>query len=61
MAPEPAKLDSEPPLSVMSASRKSVVDSLEVNVSAMVASLVVVPELTVDEEMVMVGSTPSMM
>ena len=61
MVPEPEKLDSEPPLIVMSASKKSVVDSLDVNLSAMVASLVVEPLETVVDVIVIVGSTPSTM
>ena len=60
-APDPAKLDRDPPLRVMSPTTRFDVDSLEVNVRAIVASLEVSPESTVDEVMVMVGSTPSTM
>ena len=51
--------DNEPPLRVMSPSTRSVVDSLDVNVRAMLASLEVSPESTVDEVMVIVGAVES--
>ena len=43
----------------MSFCTRSVVDSLDANARAMVASLEVSPELTVDEEMVIVGAVGS--
>ena len=58
-APDPAKLDRVPPLRVMSPSIRFDVDSLEVNARAIVASLVVSPESTVDEVMVIVGTVAS--
>ena len=54
--------DSEPseqPLTVMSAAAKSLVASLDVKVSAMAAVAVDAPLLTVDEEIVIVGTVPS--
>ena len=53
-----AKLDKVPPLTVMSPTTKSVVGSLDVNVSTIEASFVVEPDVTVDV-IVIVGSTPS--
>jgi hypothetical protein len=44
--PEPAKLDIEPPLTVTSSAANPVVDSLVVNVSAILASFVVEPDVT---------------
>ena len=58
-APDPAKLVRVPPLRVMSPSIRLDVDSLEVNVRAIVASLVVSPESTVEEVMVIVGTVAS--
>ena len=54
-APEPLKDDSVHPLAVMSPTTRSAVDSLDVNVKAIAAVLVVSPELIVPEAMVMVG------
>jgi hypothetical protein len=45
-APEPAKFEIEPPDTVMSPDTRSVVDSLDVNFRAIVASLVVAPDVT---------------
>ena len=58
-APDPVKLVRVPPLRVMSPSIRFDVDSLEVNASAIVASLVVSPESTVVEVMVIVGTVAS--
>jgi hypothetical protein len=58
-APDPAKLDRVPPLRVMSPSIRFDVDSLEVNAIAIVASLVVSPESTVVEVMVIDGAPVS--
>ena len=59
--PEPAKLDSEPPLTVTSSAANPVVDSLVVNVSPILPSFVVEPVVTplVLEAMVIVSAVES--
>ena len=61
MVPEPEKELRVPPLTLTSPATKLVVASLEVKVSAMVASLVFEPSLTplVVLAMVIVGAVPS--
>ena len=51
--------DNEPPLRVISPSIRSVVDSLDVNVKAIVASLLVEPLETVPDVIVIVGTDAS--
>ena len=55
VAPEPLNDDSVQPLAVISPTTRSVVVSLEVNVNAIAAVLVVSPLSIVPEEMVIVG------
>ena len=59
--PEPSNADRVPPVTVTSTAANPVVDSLMVNVNAMVASLVVEPEVTplVLEAMVIVSAVES--
>ena len=59
VAPDPERLPSEHPETVMSPAMKSVVVSLDVKVSAIAAVFVVPPLDTVLELMVIVGTVPS--
>ena len=52
-----AKLDNEPPLTVISPTTKSVVTPLDVKVNDKVASLEVAPSETCDEVMVIVAES----
>ena len=59
MVPLPAKLLRVPLLTITSVSTKFVVDSLDVNVTAIEESFVVVPEVTVELVIVTVGGVLS--
>ena len=59
VVPDPEKLESAPPPTVMSPTTKFVVASFEVKIMARVESFEVAPSATVDEVIAMVGTTVS--